>query len=121
MDLIFKSSQNSDDVDALSRDSVAMMIYKCLHSYYGSEREWICNAIDSSLEMDVDIRRQGLNLRIPATLEQPGLISELRSGEFLWDLRRFDFMSCMRLIVENTLDSILAGNELIQESLSYWK
>ena len=116
MDLIFKSSQNSDDVDALSRDSVAMMIYKCLHSYYGSEREWICNAIDSSLEMDVDIRRQGLNLRIPATLEQPGLISELRSGASLWDIITFDSFYRTDFILENYLYTILASKELLQES-----
>ena len=47
MDLLCSNSQNSDDVDALSRDSVAMKISKCLNAYGGSEHEWICNAIDS--------------------------------------------------------------------------
>ena len=57
MDLPCRNSQNSDDVDALSRDSVAMMISKFLHAYGGSEREWIFNTIDSSLKMEVGIRR----------------------------------------------------------------
>ena len=35
MDLLFRNSQNSDDIDVLSRDSVAMMIYKDLHAYGG--------------------------------------------------------------------------------------
>ena len=30
--------QNSDGVDALSRDIVAMIISKCLHVYGGSDR-----------------------------------------------------------------------------------
>ena len=58
MGLICRNSQKSDDVDALSRDSVTMMISKILHAYGGSDREWICNAIDSSLKMEVNIRRQ---------------------------------------------------------------
>ena len=110
MGLLCRNSQNSDEFYALSSDIFTMTIYKRLHAYGGSEREWICKAIDSSLKMEFDIQRQRRILRIPETLAEPGLISELRSGEFLWDLRRFDFMSCKRLIVENTLDSILAGN-----------
>ena len=51
MDLLCRNSQNSDEVDALSSYSVAMMISKYLHAYGGSERVWICNAIDSSLKM----------------------------------------------------------------------
>ena len=35
MYLLFRNIQNSDDVDVLSRDSVAMMIYKDLHAYGG--------------------------------------------------------------------------------------
>ena len=54
MYLLCRNSQNSDDVDALSRDSVAMMISKHLHAYGGSECEWICNAIYSSLKMEVN-------------------------------------------------------------------
>ena len=56
MDLLCRSSQIVDDVDALSRDSVEMIISKCLHAYGGSEGEWICNKIYSSLKMEVDIR-----------------------------------------------------------------
>ena len=93
MDLISRNNQNSDDVDALSRDSVAMMISKCLHAYGGSEREWICNETDSSLKMEVDIRRQGRIFRIPATLAEPWFISELRLGASLRFLRRFAFFS----------------------------
>ena len=83
MDLLCRNSQNSDYVDALSRDSFAMMIYKCLHAYGGSEREWIFNKIDSSLKMEVDIRRQRRILRITATFVESGFISELSSDEYL--------------------------------------
>ena len=55
MDLLCRNSKTIDDVDALYMDSVAMMISKCLHNYGGSEREWICNAIYSSLKMEFDI------------------------------------------------------------------
>ena len=55
MDLFFRNSKKSDDVDAISRYSAAMRISKCLHAYNASEREWICNVIDSSLKMEVDI------------------------------------------------------------------
>ena len=41
MDLLCKNSQNSDDVDALSRYIFAIIISKCFHSYGVSEREWI--------------------------------------------------------------------------------
>ena len=41
MDLICRKIQNSDDVDALSRDIIAIIISKCFHSYGVSEREWI--------------------------------------------------------------------------------
>ena len=57
MDLLCSNSQNSDDVDALSRDSVAMKISKCLNAYGGSERECKCNAIYSELKTEVDIRK----------------------------------------------------------------
>ena len=57
MNLPLRNIQKSDGVDALSRDSVAMMIYNFLHAYGGSEREWIFNTIDSSLKMEVGIRR----------------------------------------------------------------
>ena len=50
MDLICRDSQNSDGVEALSRDSVAMMISNFLHDYGGSEREWIFKAIGYSLK-----------------------------------------------------------------------
>ena len=116
MGLLCRNSQNSDDVDALSRDSVAMMISNCLYAYCGSEREWICNAIDSSLKMEVNIRRQRHILRFPATLSEPGFISELRSGASLRDIRRFAFLYRMNLIVQNSLDTILLGKELLQES-----
>ena len=114
MYLLCRNSQNSDDADAISRDSVAMMIYKYLHAYGGSERKCICNAIDSSLKMEVDIRRLRRILWTPATLLEPGFISELRLGESLRDLRRFAFFSHMKLIVENALDNILTGKELLQ-------
>ena len=115
MYLLCRNSQNSDDVDALSTDSVAMIIPKFLHDYGGSESEWICNAIDSSLKMEVDIWRQGRILRIPATLAEPGLISELRLCASLRDLRIFAFLYRMKLISENALDTIIAGKELLQE------
>ena len=116
MNLISRNSQNSDDVDALSRDSVAMMISNFLHAYGGSEREWIWNTIDSSLKIEVNIWRQRRILRIPATLAEPGFIYGLRSGASIRALRRFYFLSRTNLIVENDLDTILAGKELIQES-----
>ena len=50
MDLLCRDSKNSDEVDALYRDSVVMIISKCLHDYGGSEREWIFKAIGYSLE-----------------------------------------------------------------------
>ena len=115
MDLLFRNSKNSDDVDAVYRDSVAMMIYKCLHDYGGSECEWICNTIDSSLRMEVNIRRQRRILRITVTLVEPGFISELGPGASPRDLRRLSFFNHMNLIVENALDTILAGKELLQE------
>ena len=93
-----------------------MMISNFLHPYGGSEREYICNAIDSSLKMEVDIRRKMHILRIPATLVEPGFISELSSGASLRSLRKFSFLSRMNLIVENSLDNIIAGKELLQES-----
>ena len=55
MNLLCRNIQNSDDVDADSRYSVAMIISKYLHAYDGSECEWICNAIDSSLKNEVNI------------------------------------------------------------------
>ena len=39
MDLLFRNTQKSDDIDAIYRDSVAMMTSKCLHAYGVSERE----------------------------------------------------------------------------------
>ena len=116
VDLLFRNSQNSDDVDALSRDSVATTIYKRIHEYGGSEREWICNAIDSLLKMEVDIQRKRRILRIPTTILEPGFLSELNSGASLWDLRRFSFLSPMILIVENDLDTIITVKELLKES-----
>ena len=116
MRLLCRNSQNKYDVDELSRDSVVMMIYKCLHAYGGSEREFIYNAIDSSLKMEVYILRQRRIIQITATLSEPGFISELRSGASPRALIIFAFLSCMNLIVENALDTILAGKELIQES-----
>ena len=62
MDLLCRKIQNSDDVGALSRDSVAIMISKCLHAYDGSDSEWIYNIIYYSLKMEVAMRRQGLIL-----------------------------------------------------------
>ena len=116
MDLLCRNRQNSYDVDALSRDSVKMMISKFLRAYGGSEHEWICNVIDSSLKMEVNIRRQRRILRIPVKLAELGFISELRSGVYLRALRIYAFLSRMNLIVENALDTILAGKELLQES-----
>ena len=66
--------------------------------------------------MEVDIRRQRRILRITTTLSEPGFIYELRSGASIWAVRIFDFFSHMNLIVENALDNILAGKELLQES-----
>ena len=57
-----------------------MMISKCLHAYGGSYCEWICNAIDYSLKMEVGIQIKRRILRTPATLVEPGFISELWSG-----------------------------------------
>ena len=116
MDLPCRNSQNSDDVDAISRGGVSMMVSKCFHAYCGSECERICNAIDSSLKMEFNIRRQSRILQITATLAEPGFISKLVLGASLQDIRRFSFLSRMRLIVENDLDTILAGKELLQES-----
>ena len=116
MGLLCRNSQNSDDVDALSRNSVAMIISKILYAYGVSERKSICNVSDSSLKMEVYIWRQRRILRIPETFAEPGFISEPRSGAFLRDLRRFSFLSHMKFIVENALYTILAGNELLQES-----
>ena len=98
MDLIFGNIQNSYDVDTLSIDSVEMIISKFLHAYGGSDREWICNATYSSLKMEVDILRQRRIHQIPATLAEPGFISELRSGASLWALGRLAFLSRMNLI-----------------------
>ena len=116
MDLLCRNSQNSDDVDTFYRDSIAMIIFKCLHAYGGSEREWICNIIYSSLKMEVYIRRQRHILQITATLAEPGFISELSPGESPRALIKFAFFSRMNLIVKNALDTILVGKELIQES-----
>ena len=101
------NSQNSDDIDALSRDSVAMMISKCLHDYGGSQREWICNVIDYSLKLEFNIRRQRRILRIPTTLAEPG---------FILTKVRCISPGFKKRIAENYLDAILVAKELLQES-----
>ena len=87
------------------------MIYKCLHAYDGSECECICKKLYSSLKMEFDIRRQRRILQTPAALAEPGFIYELRSGASLRAIRRFFLFYRMNLIVENALDTILAGKE----------
>ena len=72
MDLIFGNSQNSYDVDTLSIDSVEMIISKFLHAYGGSDREWICNAIYSSLKMKVDILTQSASIKFLQHLQNQG-------------------------------------------------
>ena len=109
MYLLCGNIQNSYDVDAIVRDSVAMMISKCLYAYGGSEHEYICNAIDYLLKMEVGIQRQMRILRIPVTLAEPRFKSELSSGAYLRDPRRFYFLYYTNLIVENALVTILAG------------
>ena len=116
MDLLCTNSQNSDNFHALSRDTVAMTISKCLHVYGDSDHEWTWNAIYNSLKMEVDIRRQRRILRIPVTIMEPGFISELSSGASLRALIIFSFLSYMNLIVENALDAIISGKELLQKS-----
>ena len=50
-------------------------------------------------------------LQTPAALAEPGFIYELRSGASLRAIRRFFLFYRMNLIVENALDTILAGKE----------
>ena len=66
--------------------------------------------------MEVYIRKQERILRIPLTLAEPGLISEPSPNTSLWALIRFALLSRMRLIVKNSLDTILEDKELLQGS-----
>ena len=66
--------------------------------------------------MEFNILMQRRILRFPSTLAELGFISELRSGASLRDIRRLAFLYRMNLIVDNALDTILTGKELLQDS-----
>jgi hypothetical protein len=77
------------------------------------ELEWICGAIHSVLEMQIEVENQRRPLRLPFILAEPAYTAELRQGAALRALRRISLMNRLNAIVENTLDDILAGKHCV--------
>jgi hypothetical protein len=73
------------------------------------ELEWICGAIHSVLEMQIEVENQRRPLRLPLILAEPSYTAELRQGAALRALRRISVMNRLNAIVENVLDDILTG------------
>jgi hypothetical protein len=73
------------------------------------ELEWICGAIHSVIEMQIEVENHRRPLRLPLILAEPTYTAELRQGAALRALRRISVMNRLNAIVENALDDILAG------------
>jgi hypothetical protein len=73
------------------------------------ELDWICDSVQSVMEMQLDVEARRRFLRIPLILAEPTYIDILRQGAGFRALRRIGFLCRMNAIVESCIDSILTS------------
>jgi hypothetical protein len=102
-----------------SRTSVTSNLRLLLKEWLGfnsaQELNWICDAVRTALQSQLEVENLERELRLPLILTDPAFIAELRQGAALRSLRRIGILSRLNCFINDCLDSIL-GN-LGHESL----
>jgi hypothetical protein len=73
------------------------------------ELDWICDSVQSVMEMQLDVDARRRFLRMPLILAEPTYVDVLRQGAGFRALRRIGFLDRLNRIVESCLDSILSS------------
>ena len=102
-------SKTDTSASSLSEWQIRLLLQKWLGWHCAQELEWICDALQSVIKMQIDVENGRRALRIPSILAEPVYVAELRQGAALRALRRISVLNRLNFIIENALDDILSG------------
>jgi len=73
------------------------------------ELDWICDSIQSAMQMQLEVENYRRFLRMPIILAEPLYVQTLRQGAAFRALRRISFLVRLNQVVEDCIDSILSS------------
>lgn len=73
------------------------------------ELDWICDSVQSVMELYLDVEGRRRFLRMPLILAEPTYVDVLRQGAGFRALRRLGFLARLNRIIESCIDSILSS------------
>jgi len=106
-DEVAKKIANTGIYDSPVDTALKQLIRKWLGCSTMDELTWICEAIQSALNLQLDVVGRRKSLRLPLTLIDLDYANDMRKGPALRALRRIGILARFTAIMESVLDSIL--------------
>jgi len=90
-------------------DNLRPLFGELLGSGSPLELDWICESVQSAMQMQLDVESRRRFLRMPLILAEPAYVDLLRRGAGLRALRRIGFLVRMNRFIEDCIDMVLSA------------
>ncbi|GAX11583.1 chromodomain-helicase-DNA-binding protein 6 [Fistulifera solaris] len=100
---------------ASAPSNLRLLLKEWLGFSSAQEINWICDAVRTALQTQLEVESLERELRLPLILTDPTFVLEIRQGAALRSLRRIGILSRLNRFINNCLDSILGtlGHEAL--------